>query len=125
MLLLTGFQRLDGAHEHFVGHRTARAKHLGAPNGDSVAVLVADASDEEFVGLLTTSGAIWLGIKRQWDGIVNLGSVFFTIFLFCRLYHWWWDWMPKYLFFAIIGAIAGGASTAIYTYKIRDKYPRY
>ena len=28
------------------------------------------------------------------------------MFLFCRLYHWWWDWMPKFLFFAVIGAIA-------------------
>jgi len=26
---------------------------------------------------------------------------------------------------AIIGAIAGGGSAALYTYKIRDKYPRY
>ena len=26
---------------------------------------------------------------------------------------------------AIIGAIAGGAGAAVYTYKIRDKYPRY
>jgi uncharacterized membrane protein len=60
----------------------------------------------EFVGLLTTAGAIWLGIERQWDGVVNTGSVFFTIFLFCRLYHWWWNWMPTYLFFAAIGAIA-------------------
>jgi len=60
----------------------------------------------EFIGLVTTTGAIWLGIERHWDGVVNTGSVFFTIFLFCRLYHWWWDWMPKYLFFAVIGAIA-------------------
>ena len=60
----------------------------------------------EFAGLLISAGAIWLGITRQWDGLVNLSSAFFTIFLFCRLYHWWWDWMPKYLFFAVIGAIA-------------------
>jgi hypothetical protein len=26
---------------------------------------------------------------------------------------------------AIIGAIAGGGAAAVYTYKIRDKYPRY
>jgi len=26
---------------------------------------------------------------------------------------------------ALIGAIAGGGSAALYTYKIRDKYPRY
>ena len=60
----------------------------------------------ELVGLTASAGAIWLGIERQWDGVVNTSSVFFTIFLFCRLYHWWWDWMPKYLFFAVIGAIA-------------------
>jgi len=60
----------------------------------------------ELLGLLTSAGAIWLGIARQWDGVVNTSSVFSAIFLFCRLYHWWWDWMPKYLFFAVIGAIA-------------------
>ena len=60
----------------------------------------------EFFGLATAAGAIWLGIVRQWDGVVNTGSIFFAIFLFFRLYHWWWDAMPKYLFFAIIGGIA-------------------
>jgi uncharacterized membrane protein len=60
----------------------------------------------EFVGLATAAGAIWLGILRQWDGVVNTSSIFFAIFLLCRLYHWWWDWLPKYLFFAVIGAIA-------------------
>ena len=36
---------------------------------------------------------------------MNTGAAFFTIFLFTRLYHWLWDWMPKYLFFALIGAL--------------------
>lgn len=62
----------------------------------------------EIAGLFVSSGAIWLGISRNWNGIVNTGAVFFTIFLFTRLYHWWWDYMPRYLFFAIIGAIAIG-----------------
>jgi len=60
----------------------------------------------EFVGLLTSAGFIALGIRRQWDGVVNLSAVFFVIFLFCRLYHWWWNWMPQYVFFAAIGGIA-------------------
>jgi uncharacterized membrane protein len=60
----------------------------------------------ELAGLATAAGAIWLGIVRQWDGVVNTGSIFFAIFLYSRLYHWWWDTMPKYLFFAIIGGIA-------------------
>jgi uncharacterized membrane protein len=60
----------------------------------------------ELLGLASAAGAIALGIVRQWDGVVNTGSVFFVIFLYCRLYHWWWDVMPKYAFFAVIGAIA-------------------
>jgi uncharacterized membrane protein len=59
----------------------------------------------EIGGLLLSLGAIWLGIDRNWNGIVNTGAVFFTIFLVTRLFHWWWDWMPKYLFFAVIGAL--------------------
>jgi uncharacterized membrane protein len=59
----------------------------------------------EAVGLITSAAAIWTGIARQWTGIVNTGAAFFTIFLFARLYHWWWDWMPKYLFFAAIGGL--------------------
>jgi uncharacterized membrane protein len=60
----------------------------------------------ELAGLVAAAAAMWGGIVRQWDGVVNTSSVFFAIFLFCRLYHWWWDTMPKYLFFAVIGAIA-------------------
>ena len=59
----------------------------------------------EIAGLVLAAGAIWWGIRRIWNGMVNVGTVFFVIFLFTRLYHWWWDWMPRYLFFAIIGAV--------------------
>jgi len=59
----------------------------------------------EFAGLAASAVFIRVGIMRGWDGIVNTGSIFFTIFLFCRFYHWWWASMPEYLFFAIIGAL--------------------
>jgi hypothetical protein len=62
----------------------------------------------EYLGLLLAAGAIWLGIVRGWSGIVNTGASFFAVFLFTRLYHWWWDWMPRYLFFAAIGALGIG-----------------
>ncbi|MEO8661587.1 MAG: DUF2157 domain-containing protein [Bryobacteraceae bacterium] len=59
----------------------------------------------ELLGLLTSAAAIWLGIRQHWNGLVNTSAAAFVIFLFSRLYHWWWDWMPKYLFFAIIGGL--------------------
>jgi len=62
----------------------------------------------EILGLVVSAGAIWLGIARTWNGIVNISASFFTIFLFTRLYHLWWDWMPRYLFFATIGVLGMG-----------------
>jgi len=62
----------------------------------------------ELLGLVLSAGAIWLGIARAWSGIVNTGAVFFTIFLLTRFYHWWWDWMPRYLFFAAVGTLGIG-----------------
>ena len=69
--------------------------------------------------MILSAGAIWLGITRGWNGIVNTGTAFFTIFLFTRLYHWWWDWMPKYLFFAVIGAL--GIALVLTFQRLRGK----
>jgi uncharacterized membrane protein len=59
----------------------------------------------EIAGLILSTAAIWWGIVRNWNGLVNIGAAFFIVFLFTRLYHWWWDWMPRYLFFAVIGVL--------------------
>jgi len=60
----------------------------------------------QFVGLAAAAAAIWIGIRRQWTGTVNLGAAAFVVFLYIRLVEWWWDWMPHYLFFLIIGLIS-------------------
>ncbi|MFH1981864.1 MAG: DUF2157 domain-containing protein [Pseudomonadota bacterium] len=57
-------------------------------------------------GFVFSAGAIWLGIRKGWPEVVNTGNVFFTIFLYTKFYDWWWDWMPKYLFFLIVGLTA-------------------
>jgi uncharacterized membrane protein len=73
----------------------------------------------EIAGLILSGTAIWWGIVRGWNGLVNTGSVFFTIFLFTRLYHWWWHWMPRYLFFAVIGVLGVGVVVAFQ--RVRGK----
>jgi uncharacterized membrane protein len=57
-------------------------------------------------GFLFSAGAIWVGLKKNWPEVVNTGNVFFVIFLYTKFYDWWWDWMPKYIFFFIIGLTA-------------------
>jgi uncharacterized membrane protein len=60
----------------------------------------------QVAGLAAAVAAIWTGVRSRLAESVNLGSVFFAVLLFNRLFVWWWDWMPKYLFFLIIGVIA-------------------
>jgi uncharacterized membrane protein len=60
----------------------------------------------QIAGFLFSAGAIWLGIRRGWQDVVNTGNIFFTIFLYTKFYDWWWEWMPKYLFFLLIALVA-------------------
>lgn len=60
----------------------------------------------QVVGFVASALAIWLGIRQGWAEVMNTGNVFFTIFLYTKFYDWWWKWMPKYLFFLIIGLTA-------------------
>ncbi len=57
-------------------------------------------------GLLASGGLVAWGIRRAWNGVVYVSTGFFVVFLYLRLHHLLWDWMPKYLFFALIGGIA-------------------
>ncbi|HUJ22321.1 MAG TPA: hypothetical protein VLX58_12395 [Bryobacteraceae bacterium] len=51
---------------------------------------------------------LWIGIRWRHASVVNLGAVFFALLLYLRFYHWWWDWMPGYLFFLVVGLISIG-----------------
>ena len=62
----------------------------------------------QMFGVVAAAATVWIGIRQGWSGVVNTGTAFFTIFLFFRLIDWWWDWMPKYLFFLLIGLVALG-----------------
>ncbi|HXO19550.1 MAG TPA: DUF2157 domain-containing protein [Thermoanaerobaculia bacterium] len=66
-------------------------------------------SSYQVVGFAASAAVIAFGIRRRFKDAVNVGSTFFVIFLWTKLYDWWWDWMPKYLFFLIIGTTAAGA----------------
>jgi len=60
----------------------------------------------QVLGFAVSAGAIWLGTRRGWSEVINTGITFFVIFLYTKLFDWWWEIMPKYLFFFIVGLIA-------------------
>ena len=60
----------------------------------------------QLFGFVASASAVALGIRLRWPGVVNLGSTFFVLYLYTKLFDWWWDWMPKYLFFLLLGVVA-------------------
>jgi len=58
------------------------------------------------LGFFVTGAAIALGIRKQWPDVVNTSVTFFIVFLYTKFYDWWWEAMPKYLFFLLLGLTA-------------------
>ena len=59
-------------------------------------------------GFVVSGIGIWLGIRGRLREVTNLSCTFCVIYLYTKFFDWWWDWMPKYLFFFILGSIAVG-----------------
>ena len=60
----------------------------------------------QVLGFVGSAAAVWLGVRRNWPEVVNTGVIFFVIFLYTKFFDWWWDTMPKYLFFLVLGLTA-------------------
>jgi hypothetical protein len=60
----------------------------------------------QVLGFASAGGAVALGARRDWTETTNLGAGGFVVFLYTKFYQWWWDWMPAYLFFLIVGLVA-------------------
>lgn len=58
------------------------------------------------LGFIVSAGLIWLGVRQRWSEVVNTAVTFFVIFLYTKFYDWWWELMPKYLFFFVLGLTA-------------------
>lgn len=62
----------------------------------------------QVIGFVLAAIVIWVSVKFQWRDSVNTGMVFFILFLYTKFFDWWWEFLPKYLFFFAIGAISFG-----------------
>jgi uncharacterized membrane protein len=60
----------------------------------------------QVLGFAFSAAAVWFGARRHWPAVVNTGVTFFVIFLYTKLFDWWWETMPKYLFFLVLGLTA-------------------
>jgi uncharacterized membrane protein len=60
----------------------------------------------QIAGFALSAGVAWLGVRRDWPAVFNTGVVFFVVFMYAKFFDWWWESMPKYLFFLVLGLAA-------------------
>lgn len=60
----------------------------------------------QVIGFLISALAIYFGIRKGYGEVVNMGNSFFVLFLYTKLFQWFWESMPKYVFFFILGISA-------------------
>jgi uncharacterized membrane protein len=70
-------------------------------------------------GFVASGLAIWAGIRRRWNDVTYAAVTAFTILLYIKAVDWWWDWMPRWLFFLVLGGIAVGVMVLLQRFKAR------
>lgn len=60
------------------------------------------------LGVVLAGALTAWGLRGRWPEVTWSGASFFTLFLFLKFVDWWWDWMPRYLFFLIVGLVVLG-----------------
>lgn len=62
----------------------------------------------QLAGFVLAALATWAGVRRGESETTNIGAGAFVLFLYVKLFQWWWDWMPKWAFFLVLGLVAVG-----------------
>lgn len=73
----------------------------------------------QVAGLILFGLTIWIGVRFQYSGITNIGVTFFTLFLYTKFFDWWWEALPKSLFFFVLSLIT--ISLLIFFRKMRAR----
>jgi uncharacterized membrane protein len=60
----------------------------------------------DVAGFALAGAGIWVGIRAGWREVVRVATGFLVVFLYAKCFDWWWDWMPRYLFFLLLGGLA-------------------
>lgn len=74
----------------------------------------------QIVGAGAFATMITIGLRRDWPEMARVGTGAAFVFLVMRLVDWFWDWIPKWLFFLVIGAAAMGVVLLLRRFRLRQ-----
>lgn len=76
-----------------------RAGHLSWIDADRHAI----EATYQALGFIVAGAAIAAGLLRGWPETAALGGLAFVVSLVLKFVDWWWDRLPRYLFFLLVG----------------------
>jgi hypothetical protein len=81
---------------------------LSTSAGTSLAPLNSRVIEAVYQGLMlvTALSTLTIAIRRQWNESVIAIGVFFALFLLTRFVDWFWDVLPRYVFFLVLAAFS-------------------
>ncbi|HEX9895773.1 MAG TPA: hypothetical protein VGA78_17710 [Gemmatimonadales bacterium] len=108
--------RLTGASIAFIGLLTLGLNgNLSlVPLGRRVLESIYDA-----VALGAGAAGIGLGIRRGWAETRLVSTGFVILLLVVKAFDWWWEWLPRELFFLVLGLMAVGILVALRRLRAR------
>jgi uncharacterized membrane protein len=77
----------------------------GSANGIGLSRRAAEIT-YQFVTLATSVAVIVIGVRRGWRETIVAGAGAFLILAVIKSVDWFWDWMPRYLYFLMLGLVA-------------------
>jgi hypothetical protein len=75
----------------------------------------------DVAGFVLGAAGIWFGIRGGWREVVHVATGFLVVFAFAKCFDWWWDWMPRYLFFLMLGGLAVGVLVVLGRIRSRQR----
>lgn len=60
----------------------------------------------DVAGFVGGAAALWLGLRNRWHWTARAAGGFLVLFTYIKAFDWWWELLPNYLFFLVLGGIA-------------------
>ncbi len=60
----------------------------------------------QLLGFVLAALAVWLGVRSARPEVTNVAGGAFVAYLYVKFYDWWWAFLPRWVFFLLLGLVA-------------------
>lgn len=60
----------------------------------------------QLLGFVLAAVAVWLGVRSGRPEVTNVAAGAFVAYLTVKFYDWWWAFLPRWVFFLLLGLVA-------------------